>query len=208
MYDAFIYKNKYVIVKIFYKKNKIPLLIDIDNYEIVKSFNKINCDNHCNIYYFDENHHKKLLAPLLFGNEQVHVYYLNKISFDLRKENLTELPPLELISYKKQYKTVGDCYVFKHKSYNWKTTTSKKICKKTKYKIAYDHMTNYILTNQELFVDTQYDITILQQKRKLFKSFYKLITIAKYTNIYKLKLNKIGELVHEKHKISKDEKTT
>lgn len=226
-YDEFNYKNKYIVVKIFYKKTSVPLIIDYALKFVINKYNKITCDKNCNVYCFNVKNKKMLFASVLHhysqcladnccfgincdcianhvngcciksgsridGNQQL--FFLNKINFDLRMENITLIKPLELIKYQKAYVTQGDCYIFRYGDYMWKTSTSRKLDKTEKYKMVYDHMVYYILNNNEQFANTQYDIAIIALKKKLLKMFYKLAKLSNFSNLHKLKLNKIGEL--------------
>lgn len=236
-YDEFDYKNKYTVVKIFYKGTSVPLIIDYTLKFVVKKYEKITCDKNCNVYCFDVKNKKMLFVSVLYhysqclvdncyiGNNCNHVanhdngcciddtsristsrqiFFLNKINFDLRMENITFMKPLELIKYQKAYVTQGDCYIFRYGDHTWKTSTSRKLDKMEKYKIVYDYMIHYVLNNNDQFANTQYDVTTIALKHKLLKMFYKLAKLSNFSNLHKLKLNKIGELdlfVKQKTKI-------
>jgi len=226
-YEEFNYKNKYTVIKIFYKKTSVPLTIDYALKFVVGKYNKITCDKNCNVYCFDAKNKKMPFVSVLYHysqclvgnccfdnnyncianhtndccidsdlgiNASQQLFFLNKINFDLRMENITLIKPLELIKYQKAYVTQGDCYIFRHGDHKWKTSTSRKLDKTEKYKAVYDYMIEYILNNNDQFVDTQYDITIIALKYHLLKTFYKLAKLSNFSNLHKLKLNKIGEL--------------
>ncbi len=209
----------YSVVQITYKGNDVPVVLDkTDATNINNSSIKLRCDDFCNIFCSSNNKYIKLNQKLL-GNNSKEIVNINGIGFDNRRENIREekfskrVYPANIhtlpyyIWYTRGDKTHGDRFVIKLHEFKWSTTSSKKLTTEAKLEQAKEKMILLRKERPELFVDTLIDQEHIKERKKLLKSFYKIIYRAGFTNVKRLVTDSNGNLITG-YKLSRKDRLT
>lgn len=202
--------KKYAIMHVLYDNLDVPVVLDYNDFNVIKCFNvKWKCNKNGIIYYINyknkEIYMHSIVMTMHYIFEDKPIFHKNRINFDNRFDNLTfnninrikrtrkkkvngiintnKIPTY--ITYVKPYGKHGERFMVKIKNHVWFTTSIKNVSLKYKLEEAKKYLRKFRKENPNLAMNGELN----NEGLYFYKSFCDIVKLGGYMHIKKMPIS-------------------